>query len=117
VLGHEASLTQCIFNLLGNAAKFVPTGSSARIRVWTEDRDAQVRVWFEDHGIGIASADLERIFTLFERVHSVDRYEGTGIGLAIVRKAVERMGGAVGVESELGKGSKFWIQLKKPKDA
>ena len=68
-----------------------------------------VRLWIEDNGIGIAPADQERIFTIFERVHC--DYEGTGIGLAIVRKAVERMGGKAGVVSAPGRGSKFWLQL------
>lgn len=71
--------------------------------------DTVVRLWIEDNGIGIAPADQERIFTIFERVHC--DYEGTGIGLAIVRKAVERMGGKAGVVSAPGQGSKFWLQL------
>jgi signal transduction histidine kinase len=72
-----------------------------------------VRLWFEDNGIGITRVDKERIFSLFGRLNSVDEFKGTGIGLAIVRKATERMGGKFGVESEPGQGSRFWIQLKK----
>jgi PAS domain S-box-containing protein len=109
VMGHEASLIQCISNLLGNAVKFVLPGVKPRIRIWTERVDNQVRVNFEDNGIGIAPDQIHRIFKMFERVNK--QYEGTGIGLAIVRKAAERMGGSVGVESGLGKGSKFWLQL------
>ena len=67
----------------------------------------------QDNGIGIAKSDLHRIFGIFERVHAEKAYEGTGIGLSIVRKAIERMGGTVGVESALGKGSTFWFQLPK----
>jgi signal transduction histidine kinase len=70
-----------------------------------------VRIWFEDNGIGITREDLTRIFGIFERVHPREIFEGTGIGLAIVRKAVERMGGTVGVESDPGKGSRFWLEL------
>ena len=74
---------------------------------------ASIRVWFKDNGIGIAPENHERIFRLFERIHPAKEYEGTGIGLTIVRKAAERMGAQLGFESELGKGSNFWIQLKK----
>ena len=72
-----------------------------------------VRVWFRDNGIGVAPEDHDRIFRLFERIHPSTKYEGTGIGLSIVRKATQRMGARVGFDSELGKGSNFWIQLKK----
>ena len=72
-----------------------------------------VRVWFEDNGIGIAPEDHIRIFQMLERLHPPKAYEGTGIGLAIARKGIRRMGGHIGVQSELGKGSKFWIELKK----
>jgi len=78
-----------------------------------ETLDSAVRIWIEDNGIGIDPKDQERIFTMFERVHADDAYEGTGVGLAVVRKAAERMDGTVGVESQVGKGSKFWIQLHK----
>jgi signal transduction histidine kinase len=111
VLGHQASLSQVISNLLTNAVKFVPAGTFPKVRIWSELLDSQVRLWIEDNGIGIPKADHERIFGMFQRLHTQQEFEGTGIGLAIVRKAVERMGGRVGVESEPGKGSKFWVQL------
>lgn len=113
VLGNEALLTQCISNLLSNALKFVAPGTSPRVRIRAEAVDAGFRVWFEDQGIGIARENHSRIFRLFERIHPASQYEGTGIGLTIVRKAVERMGAQVGFESELGKGSQFWISLTK----
>ncbi len=71
-----------------------------------------IRLWVADNGIGISPEHQKRIFRVFERLHGVEAYPGTGIGLAIVYKGVERMGGLVGVESQLGKGSRFWIQLK-----
>jgi PAS domain S-box-containing protein len=73
-----------------------------------------VRLWFEDNGIGIAPKDYDRVFRMFERLNPPKEFEGTGIGLTIVRKAVERMGGRIGFESALGKGSKFWLELKSP---
>ncbi|MDB6068029.1 MAG: Histidine kinase [Pedosphaera sp.] len=109
VMGHEASLVQCISNLIGNAIKFVLPGVKPRIKIWTESDDGWRTIWFEDNGIGIEADQLTRIFGIFERVSKC--YEGTGIGLAIVRKAAERMGGGVGVESAPGHGSKFWLRL------
>ena len=111
VLGHEGSLTQCISNLLANAVKFVPEGRRPRVEIWTESCDGHVRINFRDNGIGIASKDQQRIFRMFEKAGEMKSYEGTGIGLAIVSKAVERMGGEVGVVSELGQGSLFWLRL------
>jgi PAS domain S-box-containing protein len=78
--------------------------------------DNSVRLWVEDNGIGIEPKHQERIFNVFERLHGAETYPGTGIGLAIVRKGVERMGGRVGVESQLGQGSRFWIELQKAPD-
>ncbi|MDB6028342.1 MAG: putative two-component sensor histidine kinase protein [Verrucomicrobiales bacterium] len=117
VLGHEGSLTQSISNLLGNAVKFVPKDRKAEVNIWTEERDGKIRLNFQDNGIGIAPEYQKRIFNMFEQAHFTQSYEGTGIGLAIVRKAAERMDGEVGVESELGKGSTFWIELPKVEGA
>lgn len=111
VVAHDAALTQVIANLLGNAVKFITAGQKPVVKVYAEPRGDQVRLWVADNGIGIAPADLNRIFGIFERIHPDKTYEGTGIGLSIVRKAIERMNGTTGVESELGKGSRFWIQL------
>ncbi|MGZ4971542.1 MAG: ATP-binding protein, partial [Limisphaerales bacterium] len=113
ILGNNASLTQCVSNLLANAVKFVAPGVPARVKIWSESFDSNVRVWFEDNGIGIDNRILNRIFGIFERGTKGPEYEGTGIGLAIVKKAIERIGGTVGVESQLGKGSRFWIELRK----
>ncbi|MDB6034012.1 MAG: Protein-glutamate methylesterase [Verrucomicrobiales bacterium] len=113
VLGNEAFLTQCISNLVANAVKFVAPGNSPSVRIWADPKGPEIRLWFEDNGIGIDPKDQQRIFGMFDRIHAPREYEGTGIGLAIVKKAVERMGGLVGLKSQPGKGSKFWIQLKK----
>ena len=111
VVANETSLTQVAVNLLSNAVKFVNHGATPRVEIWTEPRDGMVRVWFEDNGIGIAPEFHGKLFGLFERLHA-DEYEGTGLGLAIVKKAVERMGGTVGLDSQLGKGSRFWFELR-----
>jgi PAS domain S-box-containing protein len=112
VLGSRPVLGQILSNLLSNAAKFTPPGEHARIRVWSEDRGDRVRLWIEDKGIGLAEEHRDRVFAVFERLHGSEVYPGTGIGLAIVRKGTERLGGATGVESEgHGRGSRFWIEL------
>jgi PAS domain S-box-containing protein len=113
VLGHEAYVTQCLTNLLGNAVKFVPEGTKPTVSIRAEDVGQNVRIWFEDNGIGIDPAHFPRIFEIFGQVHPEKKFGGTGIGLAIVRKAVHRMNGDVGVESEPGRGSRFWILLQK----
>ncbi len=112
VFGHETALTQICANLLGNAVKFVYPGTTALVRVWSETHEGRVRIWISDNGIGIEPKNQERIFQMFERINSAKDYEGTGIGLAIVKKAVERMGGQIGLESELGKGARFWFELR-----
>lgn len=113
VLGNQAALTQCISNLLSNAIKFVAPGTKPRVLIRADEKPDSVRLWFEDNGIGISPSGRERIFRLFQRLNPSDKFEGTGIGLTIVRKGVERMGGSIGVESQPGCGSQFWIELKR----
>ena len=114
VMGNEALLAQCVSNLLSNGAKFVAPGTAPQLEVSAEAiGETSIRVWFKDNGIGIAPENRDRIFRLFERVNPATQFEGTGIGLSIVRKAIERMGAQVGLDSQMGKGSNFWIQLKK----
>jgi PAS domain S-box-containing protein len=111
VIGHASTLRHVFGNLIGNALKFTESDSPPRIRIFTEAGTETVRIWVEDNGIGIAPEHQGRIFGLFERLHSGPGYSGTGVGLAIVRKGAERMGGRVGVESKVGKGSRFWVEL------
>jgi PAS domain S-box-containing protein len=131
VMANEALLGQCVSNLLSNGAKFVSPGATPRLKIWAEETRLTkgnqankeglssspscptVKLFFRDNGIGIAPEDRDRIFRLFERIHPATEYEGTGIGLTVVRKATERMGAQVGFDSQPGKGSNFWIQLKK----
>ena len=110
VIGNEAALTQCFSNLLDNAVKFVAPGTKPRVQISAERNGERVRFWITDNGIGIDPKYSTVLFGMFQRLNTA--YEGTGIGLTIVRKAAERMGGAVGLESELGKGSRFWLDLK-----
>ncbi|GHA68486.1 sensor histidine kinase [Cognatilysobacter bugurensis] len=111
VHAHPGTLVQVLVNLLSNAAKFVAPGVAPEITVNVRQVHDRVRVSVGDNGIGIAAKDQPRIFEVFQRLHGQERYPGTGIGLALVHKAVERMGGHVEVESEPGEGACFTLDL------
>ena len=111
VMGNVAYLTQCVTNLLSNAVKFVKPGQVPHVRIWTEQRKGKVGLWIRDNGIGIPAESLGRVFDMFERLHVGNGYEGTGVGLAIVRRAVQRMNGTITVESTEGDGTTFCIEL------
>jgi PAS domain S-box-containing protein len=112
VRAHKGTLIQVLFNLTSNALKFVRPGVPPQLRLRAEETAGFIRVWVEDNGVGIAPDYQEQIFRLFIRLDR-GKFPGTGAGLAIVRKGVERMGGGVGVESAPGQGSRFWIELAK----
>jgi len=110
VLGEEGQLVQLFQNLLGNALKFRgPEPPRLQVRA-SRDRPMW-RFEVQDNGIGIAPEHHERIFVIFQRLHARREYEGTGMGLAICKRIVERYGGTIGVDSEEGKGSTFWFRL------
>lgn len=111
VSGHKVALETVFSNLLTNALKFVPRDTTPEVTIWPEEQEAFTRIWIADNGIGIEPRHQQKIFEIFQRVHSRNEYPGTGIGLAIVQRALQRIGGDVGVESELGKGSRFWIRV------
>jgi PAS domain S-box-containing protein len=115
VHGYEPTVNLILMNLVSNALKFVDSDRAPAVKIWSEARGSFVRVWVEDNGIGIDAEYLEKIFGVFQRLHATDKYPGTGIGLAIVQKGVERMGGKIGVESQPAIGSRFWFELPVPK--
>jgi len=111
VLAHRATLVQVLTNLLTNALKFVAPDAAPVVTIGAEPAGATVRLHVADNGIGIAAEHHDRIFRVFERLHGSETYPGTGIGLAIVRRGVERMGGRVTLESAAGAGSRFTLEL------
>jgi PAS domain S-box-containing protein len=110
VCANDSALGHVLTNLLSNALKYVAPGTRPKVRVFPKILADRVRICVEDNGIGVAPEQHERIFEPFQRA-ATGKYEGTGMGLAIVRKAAERMGGAAGVESTPGQGSCFWVEL------
>jgi signal transduction histidine kinase len=111
VLGDRTALHLVFANLIGNALKFSKREVPPVVTVSAADNGGAVRIVVQDNGIGIDPGHFRKVFNMFERIHAEER--GTGVGLAIVQKAVERMGGRVGVESEPGIGSRFWVELNK----
>jgi PAS domain S-box-containing protein len=112
VRGNAAMLGQVFSNLIGNAVKFVTPGQKPKVLLSSEDQGESVRIFIQDFGIGIPADQHEKIFGIFQRVEL--SYPGTGIGLAVVKKSMERMRGEVGLTSEVGRGTTFWIQLRRP---
>jgi len=106
--GDPVRLRQILLNLLGNAVKFTETGG---IRVEARAEDGHLQISVSDTGIGIAPDRAATLFQEFTQVHDSEAYGGTGLGLAICKKLVEAMGGAIGIESEVGSGSCFWFTL------
>lgn len=108
---HYSILVQVLANLISNSLKFVAPDVTPEVKIWAEPREDAVRLWVEDNGIGIDATYQERIFRVFDRLHGIETYPGTGIGLAIVARAVGRLGGKCGVESSSGLGSRFWVEF------
>lgn len=113
VLADTSGLTQSLRNYLDNAIKFTGKIDHPRIEVGSTDNDESCVLWVRDNGIGFDMKYHDRIFDLFQRVNVADDYPGTGIGLAIVRKAMERMGGRAWAESEPGHGATFYLEIPK----
>jgi signal transduction histidine kinase len=107
-----SKLKQVLYNYLSNALKFTPEEGLVTIHVTPEDRD-RFRIEVEDTGIGIRRQDTHRLFVEFQQLDAgmAKKYAGTGLGLALTKRIVEAQGGSVGVRSEPGKGSTFWVVL------
>jgi signal transduction histidine kinase len=111
ILGDRTGIERVLLNLTANALKFTHANRRLCIRIFSERKSLNVRVCVADNGIGIDPKYQERIFGVFERLSSGGSPVSTGIGLAIVKRSVEKMGGVVGVESKPSVGSCFWFEL------
>jgi light-regulated signal transduction histidine kinase (bacteriophytochrome) len=112
VLADETQLIQLFQNLVGNAIKYQKPGGVPAVHVSAaKDHDQKWLFSVQDNGLGIPSQYFERIFGMFQRLHRREEYAGTGIGLAICKKIVERHGGSISVESQPGAGSTFRFAL------
>lgn len=112
VRGAPTLLGQVFINLLDNALLYHRPGTVPHVTVSCQAENGHVRICVADNGLGISPEYHEKIFTMFQRLQSQEAYPGTGVGLAIVKKATELMGGQVWVESEVGKGSTFFVELQ-----
>ena len=111
VFAHLPTFKQILTNLISNSIKFIAPDRLPEIKIYTTRQPGCIRLWIQDNGIGIPIEHQDKIFGLFQRLHDNQTYPGTGIGLALVRKGAERMGGRAGVESDVGQGSRFWVDL------
>ena len=116
VCGDPTLLRQIFTNLFENALTYCRPGAPPQVAVTCQIQGDSVMIGVADKGIGIPAEYQEKIFNVFQRLHSDDDYPGTGIGLAIVKKSVDLLGGQVWVESVVGQGSTFWVKLPRSMD-
>jgi signal transduction histidine kinase len=110
--GDRMILDRVLVNLLDNALKFTTPGTPPRIEIWADRSDSAVCLHVQDYGIGVSPEHHEHIFGVFQRLHQRKTYPGTGIGLAIVKKGMELLGGDIQVDSTLGAGCRFDLKLQ-----
>lgn len=113
VVADAQGLGQALKNYLDNAVKFTREVQQPRIEIGSEETLNRCVLWVRDNGVGFDMKYQERIFDIFQRLHRSEDYPGTGVGLAIVRKAMERMGGRAWGESEPGRGATFYLEIPK----
>lgn len=113
VVAEREGLLLVLHNLIDNAIKFTASVPEPRIEIGAREQENTCLIWVKDNGIGFDMKYHDRIFEIFQRLQRIEEYPGTGIGLAIVRKAIERMGGKVWAESTPGSGATFYLEVQK----
>ena len=112
IKGDPSQVNQLMQNLIGNALKYHKKDVPPKVTILAVEQDNDMaRIEIEDNGIGIKPEHYENVFIMFKRLHSKQEYEGSGIGLSVCKKIVERHGGEIGIHSEYGKGTTFWFTL------
>lgn len=114
IFGNKTQIYQVFQNLINNGIKYQSPDASPHIQISMTDTDTHWEISIQDNGIGIAEKYIDQIFEVFKRLHRKDEYPGTGIGLSICKKVVERHGGSIRVKSTPGKGSTFYFTILKP---
>ena len=113
ITGFKSPLRQVFLNLVSNALKYQPQGQRAIIKINAAESEKDWQFSVSDNGIGIEAEYFDKIFIIFQRLHSREEYSGTGMGLAITRKIIESFGGKIWLESEEGKGTSFYFTIPK----
>lgn len=113
VKGSQIGFQQVFQNLISNSIKFVPKDRTPKISIKVSEDDEIFTIAIEDNGIGIAENKYQDVFLMFKRLHNSQEYDGTGMGLSMVKKTIERMNGKIWVTSEKDKGSTFFISMNK----
>ena len=112
----RALLRQVLMNLLSNAIKYTRRTPDARVEISASLHETDIVYVVTDNGAGFDMADADRLFGVFQRLHAQDQYEGTGIGLALCRRIIERHGGKIWAEGQVGVGAAFFFSLSRPKE-
>ncbi len=115
LVGNKAQIYQLFQNLINNGLKYHKPNTKPHIHIGVESKETHWKFWVSDNGIGMKQRHIKKIFDVFQRLHSRDEYAGTGIGLSICKKVIERHGGKIWVDSEPGEGSTFYFTLPKLK--
>ncbi len=116
IFGYKVPFTQIVYNLLDNAIKYARKEVAPIVKITLSPQNGHWRIAVQDNGIGIEEEYFERIFTVFQRLHAANEYNGNGVGLAIVKKTLSTLGGTIRVESELNKGSTFYVEIPRIRD-
>jgi signal transduction histidine kinase len=111
VKGNAEQLYQLFYNLIQNALKYQPKGNIPVIQISSQSIDNCCEITIEDNGLGFEQEQAEQIFGIFERLHGKNTYSGTGVGLAICKRIVDRHNGSIRAEGKLGEGARFIVRL------